>query len=97
MKNHQLRKIMTLLTTVMMMVFCMPVISQAAEPDGSADIGERIEAFVEENQETMAGLMVSVTDRNGEIYAGYFGYADMENHIPVDDETVMEWGSISKI
>ena len=98
MKNYHLRKTMTLLlATAMMIVLCMPFISQAAEPDGSADIGERIEAFVEENQETMAGLMVSVSDRNSEIYTGYFGYADMENHIPVDDETVMEWGSISKI
>lgn len=98
MKNSYLCKAMTLLlTTVMMIVFCMPIISQAAEPDGSTDIGERIEAFVEENKDTMAGLMVSVADRNDEIYTGYFGFADMENHIPVDDETVMEWGSISKI
>ncbi|MCR5249721.1 MAG: beta-lactamase family protein [Lachnospiraceae bacterium] len=98
MKNHHLRRIWNLLlTTVLMIVFCLPVISQAAEPDGSTDIGERIEAFVEEHEDTMAGLMVSVSDRKGEIYTGYFGYADMENHVPVEHETVMEWGSISKI
>ncbi|MBR5359270.1 MAG: beta-lactamase family protein [Lachnospiraceae bacterium] len=98
MKNYHLRRTMNLLlATAMMIVLCMPVISQAAEPDGSTDIGERIEEFVEEHEDTMAGMMVSVTDRNGEIYKGYFGYADMENHIPVDQDTVMEWGSISKI
>lgn len=82
---------------VMMVVFCIPIISRAAEPDESTNIGERIEVFVEDNKDTMAGLMVSVADRNGEIYTGYFGYADMENRITVDDDTVMEWGSISKI
>lgn len=30
------------------------------------------------------------------LYEGYHGYADIENEIPADENTVYEWGSISK-
>ena len=90
-------KALSLLTAVMIFALCIPVNARAANTDDLSDIGGRIEAFVAENKDTMAGLMVSVADRGGNIYTSYFGYADMENKIPVDDETVMEWGSISKL
>ncbi|MDE6745382.1 MAG: beta-lactamase family protein [Oscillospiraceae bacterium] len=30
------------------------------------------------------------------LYTGFFGEADRENHLPADENTVYEWGSISK-
>lgn len=85
------------LLTVILFTHCIPVRTFAAENDDLSDIGSRIEAFVKENKDTMAGMAVSVMDSEDIIYTGYFGNTDIGNHIPVDDETVMEWGSISKL
>lgn len=30
------------------------------------------------------------------LYSGYFGETDIENHVPADENSVYEWGSISK-
>ncbi|MDD6071061.1 MAG: serine hydrolase [Clostridiales bacterium] len=45
----------------------------------------------------MAGMSVAVYDGNGIIYKNVFGYADKENNIKVDDQTVYDWGSTSKL
>ena len=52
---------------------------------------------MEEHTETMAGMSVAVYDGNGVIYQNNFGYADKENNIEVDEQTVFDWGSTSKL
>lgn len=81
------------LLSVMLLVFGYPVNVLASE----SDVGNLIDAYVDEHGETMAGMAVSVMDSEDIIYTGYYGFADMENNVAVDDETVMEWGSISKL
>lgn len=73
--------------------------STATLPSGTAytDIGTEIENYVEENIETTAGMEVSIFHENDTIYQNYFGYADIENQIATDENTVMEWGSATKI
>lgn len=60
-------------------------------------IGGEIEAFVAEHEETTAGMAVSVFDKTETVYTGYFGYADKESALAVNSETVMEWGSATKL
>lgn len=62
-----------------------------------ADIGEEIEMFVKEHESTTAGVAMAVFDRNQEIYKNYFGYADIESQVPLNQDSVMEWGSITKL
>lgn len=62
-----------------------------------SDIHTTIESYVEEHTKTMAGMSVAVYDGNGTIYKNCFGYADKENNILVDDQTVYDWGSTSKL
>lgn len=62
-----------------------------------ADTGEEIEMFVKEHESTTAGVAIAVFDRNQEIYKNYFGYADIENQVPLNQDNVMEWGSITKL
>ena len=57
----------------------------------------KIEEYVSEHADTTAGLSVSVFDRESAIYSGHFGYADMEANLEVDANTVMEWGSVTKL
>lgn len=61
------------------------------------NIGTEIENYVDEHSNTTAGMAVAIFNNEDEIYKNYFGYADIENQILVDNETVFEWGSASKL
>lgn len=43
-----------------------------------------------------ASAAVGVFQGDEILYTGYFGETDMENHIPANENSVYEWGSISK-
>lgn len=43
-----------------------------------------------------ASAMMGIFQGDNVLYIGYFGYSDVENKIPVDENSVYEWGSISK-
>lgn len=68
-------------------------------PSGTvyADIPDVIENYVEEHKETSVGMSVAVYSQNGVIYKNGFGYADKENNVIVDNQTVYDWGSTSKL
>lgn len=61
------------------------------------EIGNDLEQYVNDHADTTAGMSVAVFDKNGTIYRNSFGYMDVENKIPVAEDTVMEWGSVSKL
>ena len=63
---------------------------------GSGETGREIEAFVEEHKDTMAGMAVSVFEKDNILYEGYFGFTDREAGIAVDENSVFEWGSATK-
>ena len=85
---------------------CFGVTSYAAEkenkeqvtPSGAtySEIGALIEDYVDEHKETTVGMSVAVYDENGTIYKNAFGYANKENGNKVEEDTVFEWGSVSK-
>lgn len=80
--------------------FALPVsASEEALPSGIAysELGEYIEAFVREHQDTTAGMAVSVFHQDDSIYTNYFGCADKEANLAVSEDTVMEWGSATKL
>lgn len=84
------------------MMLTQDVSVQAAEaklPSGTEyqELGTKIEEFVAEHEDTMAGMSVSVFEQKDTIYTGYFGYADKEAEVAVDKDTVMEWGSATKM
>lgn len=43
-----------------------------------------------------ASAVVGIFQGDEVLYSGYFGETDMENHISADENSVYEWGSISK-
>ena len=73
--------------------------SAASLPSGieKGSIGGEIEQFVADHADTTAGMAVAVFDRDGMIYENSFGYADVENGVAVDADTVFEWGSTTKL
>ncbi len=80
-----------------------PTVSAESEgsktPSGIAysEIDSCIDSYIKEREAGLVSCAVSVFDANGVICNGYYGYADIENHVPADAETVYEWGSTSKI
>ena len=69
-------------------------------PSGTSydQIGQKIENYYQEHEKTSAGLATSVFDKDGNtLYQNNFGYMDKEKKLAVDDNSVFEWGSTTKI
>ena len=62
-----------------------------------ADIGNEIEAFATENERNYASFATAVFNGDEVLYSKHFGYIDRENQIAADENSVYEWGSISKM
>ena len=62
-----------------------------------SDIASTINEYIKEREGGLASFAVSVFDKNGIIYDGYYGHSDIEANIKADEDTVYEWGSCSKI
>ncbi len=60
-------------------------------------IGQKIQDYVKEHEKTTAGMATAVFDKDGTIYQGNFGYMDKEKDIKADDDSVFEWGSVTKL
>ena len=92
---------MTLLCVVMFLlmesIFKINVLAENNDDTQIINIGNAIEQYVNENMDTTAGMSVAVFDENETIYRNHFGYMDVQNEILVTEDTVMEWGSVSKL
>ncbi len=89
-----------LLLAMLLSMSAMPVsAAEAASPSGIpyGEIGAEIEAFVKEREGGLASMQVAVFSGEDNLYSNSFGYADVENRMPADEETVYEWGSCSKL
>ena len=93
--------IFTLLTILTLGLF-RPVTALAEEQKLPSDtdrdkIGQKIQDYVKEHEKTTAGMATAVFDKDGTIYQGNFGYMDKEKGIKADDDSVFEWGSVTKL
>lgn len=102
----QIRKILVffllgiiLLQNISVTAYATKMDEKSKTPSGIlyTDISETIENYVAEHTETMAGMSVAVYDGDSVIYQNGFGYTDKENNILVDEQTVYDWGSTSKL
>ncbi|ABN44767.1 FmtA-like protein, putative [Streptococcus sanguinis SK36] len=93
--------ILTLLTIITLGIFrpSAALADSQKLPSGTdrSQIGQKIQDFVKEHEKTTAGMATAVFDKNGTIYKGNFGYVDKENKVKVDDDSVFEWASITKL
>ena len=61
------------------------------------NIQTEIDEYITTYEKGLASAEVAVFDKGGTIFTGYYGYSDIENSIPADENTVYEWGSASKL
>ena len=93
--------ILTLLTILTLGLF-RPATALAEEqklPSGTErdKIGQKIQDYVKEHEKTTAGMATAVFDKEGTIYQGNFGFMDKEKGLQTDDNSVFEWGSVTKL
>ena len=94
--------ILTLLTIITLGLF-WPITALAEEPQKLPSgierdqIGQKIQDYIKEHEKTTAGMATAVFDKDGTIYQGNFGYMDKEKDIKADDDSVFEWGSVTKL
>ena len=93
--------IFTLLTILTLGLF-RPATALAEEqklPSGTErdKIGQKIQDYVKEHEKTTAGMATAVFDKEGTIYQGNFGFMDKEKGLQTDDNSVFEWGSVTKL
>ena len=94
--------ILTLLTIITLGLFQpATVLAEEAQklPSGIErdQIGQKIQDYVKEHEKTTAGMETAIFDKNGTIYQGNFEYMDKEKGIKADDDSVFEWGSVTKL
>lgn len=61
------------------------------------DIETAISDFVNEHKDTTKAMAMAIYDNDGIVYKKSLGYADESKKLAVDDNTVFEWGSVSKL
>ncbi|HBL50391.1 MAG TPA: methicillin resistance protein FmtA, partial [Firmicutes bacterium] len=62
-----------------------------------SEIGNRIDAYIKEYKDTTAAVSIAVFRGQETIYKTGYGYANIKSNLVVNDETVYEWGSVSKL
>lgn len=62
-----------------------------------SEITKYIDSYIAKNEKTNAGLSLAIFAGGDILYEGYHGYADRKNGIAVDENSVMEWGSTTKM
>lgn len=100
MQKKRIIKIFSILLAFVIVLQTMEVSAeQHTLPSGiQADqLGEEIDSFVREHEDTTAGMAVAVFDRSDELLKKYYGCADKEKQIPVEADSVFEWGSATKL
>lgn len=68
-------------------------------PSGISDeeIGSVIDDYISENQNTTAAVSIAVFRGENVLYSNNHGMSNIEENIPATEDTVYEWGSVSKL
>ena len=100
----KVKSVFATILTIILMAALFPATQAEAEsekttPSGIpySEIGSSIDAYIAEREAGLASCAVSVYDADGIIYSGYYGYANIENGVLADADTVYDWGSVSKL
>lgn len=99
-----MKRIVSLFLVVIVLVLSlMPKEAALAEgvktPSGIeyGDIASALDEYVKKYESGLASCEVAVFDRTGIIATRYYGYSDIENKVPADENMVYDWASCSKI
>ena len=77
---------------------CILVKCTAAQEAGHTSLADAIDALVQQQIKSynVPGLSISVTQQGQIVFSRSYGWADIENQVPVTDKTLFRIGSITK-
>lgn len=91
------------LPLIMLLILCCttaPAVSASTGklPSGMSydDIETSIDAYVKEHKNTTVGMECAVFDKNDVIFQKQYGYINKEDKIALKEDSVLDWGSITK-
>lgn len=99
-----MRKIITGTLAILLLIMAGSTAVSAAENNGQtpsgiaySDLEKQIEDYIEVRKETTSSVSVTVFDETDDIASVIYGDANAKDNIKADQDTVYEWGSISKM
>lgn len=96
------RRLISMLLALTFVFLLFPAAAFAAEPtlpSGLRDdeVAQAVSAYIEAHKDTTAAVSVAVFRGEETICQTAYGYANIEKGLAADNETVYEWGSITKL
>lgn len=97
MKNY-FKRVISAVMSAAVCLQCGALISYAAEETPSGIAVTDIQSAIEEHVKDIpySSFAISVFHGDETVYTGYYGEIDRENKIAADENSVYEWGSITK-
>lgn len=99
-----MRKIIAVILTVFLFITSGTMTAFAAESNGKTPSGidysklkEQIEDYIDVRKETTSSVSVTVFNERSDIATVIYGDANTRDGIQADENTVYEWGSVSKM
>lgn len=81
-----------------LLLFPGVVFGQTVGPAASVEeMKTSLDAFVQKHGEETTGVAFSVFTADEILYERFHGYANREERLPMDENTVIEWGSVTKL
>ena len=69
----------------------------ALTPENGTKIEQTLRSLIDENKDKIAALSLTVFNLDEDLCTIHYGYANKTEHIAADENTVYEWGSITKL
>ncbi|MDO5690700.1 MAG: serine hydrolase domain-containing protein [Tissierellia bacterium] len=88
------------LTILLFVIFLCQTDALAAQPELNYDqteLNEKVDAFIDEFGEKTVGANLSLFTAEEVLLERFIGFQDREADIPMGEETVVEWGSVTKL
>ena len=70
------------------------IVAAQNKPD---ELAQKLDAFFAEHAEETVGVSMSVFSDDTVLYERYHGYENREENRPMNEDTVVEWGSVTKL
>lgn len=84
---------------LLLVLFPQIAVAQNGSPVtySGTELTKRLDGFFAEHGEETVGVNVSVFTRDEVLYEKYHGYENREENRPMNEESVVEWGSVTKL
>ncbi|MDO5037484.1 MAG: serine hydrolase [Tissierellia bacterium] len=89
-----MKKLSVLLSLVLVFLLGFSPLVQGANFD---NLSQDLEAFIKEREAGTASVSLGIFKEGQVLDKTHYGYIDQENQVPSGDQTIYEWGSVSKV